>query len=217
MQTKYRIWGSVMFAPLAISKTLASLNVSHTIRSGSRLMRVNKGYEQPLAVHVTESLTDYREGTVNFIVSSAAALASTNYPVLKGDIDKCVKAALLSRTLIVPEIRVISYMDYVDQVAKPSFLNKIQTQIYKIQPYKLRKEIQQLVLAYLASKVPKKKIKTVLADNLKLEELLRLIVSEEAGNLRAAVARTNSEGADAVSSDTGFPTFELLYLSKERK
>lgn len=214
---KYRIWASALHSPVQVSYALSELGVSHTLNSGGRKMRVTKAKVQPYAVHVTTVLRDYRANTVNFIVSSGAELATTNYPRLKDKLDivEAVREALLSEKSVVPTVKVVSPMDYVHQVAKPSLLNKIQTQIYKIQPYGLRKQTQQLVLAYMASKITKAQIKKALSDNLKHEALLPLILS--ADSLRDAVARLPAETAEAVAADTGHPTFELLYLSKERK
>jgi hypothetical protein len=216
---KYRIWGSVSHSPIAISYALAKLRVSHTLVSGKRTLVVDKKREQPVPVHVTPHLKDYRKGTVNFIVASAAELATTNYPLLStlhtdSLIDE-VREALLKRVEIVPAVTEMLPIDYVNQVAKPSLLNKIQTQIYKIQPYSLRKTTQHLVLGYLKSEISESKIRKALADNLKHEELLPLVLA--ARPLREAVARLAQEPLEKVAAESGYPTFELLYISKERK
>ena len=216
---KYRIWGSPYHSSVELSYALSNLNVSHTITSGKKTVVVNKGKVQPLAVHVTPNLRDYREGAVNFIVASAAELSMTNYPLIgyRDDLVAAVKAALTKSHLsaIVPVIKEISHIDYVNQIAKPSLLNKIQTQIHRIQPYALRKQTQQLVLSYLKSNISETQIKRALSDNLKHEELLPLVLS--ASPLRAAAARLATEPVEKVAAETGFPTFELLYISKERK
>lgn len=214
---RYRVWASARYSTVELSFALSKLGVSHTINTGGRKMRVTKAKEQPMAVHVTSVLKDYKENTVNFIVASAAELATTNYLRMKDTQDLCamVKTALLDEKMIVPTVKSVSPIEYVNQVAKPSLLNKIQTEIYRIQPYGLRKQTQQLVLAYMASKLTKAQIKKALADNLKHETLLPLILS--ADSLRNAVARLPAETPEAIAADTGHPTFEILYLSKERK
>lgn len=214
---RFRIWSTFMLSPLALSDELRSLNVSHKVDLGSRQKaQVDCGFAQPRAVIITvwqKGVPKYVEDAVNFIVAPQGMLKATNFPLLK-DLAG-VKAALLSPRAIKPVVELPSPLGYVDAVAKPSILNKIQTQIYHIQPYKFRKEVQALVLAYMNSKVSTARLKRELKDNLKCELLLRLLI--EASAHREAVARLKNQSVEQVALETGIPTFELLYLSKERK
>lgn len=212
----YRIHATPRYSPWEISQALASLRVTHTVTSNRRTVRVNRRLAQPLAVHVTDDICGYRKGAVNFIVASLAELELTNFtPLTQKPLEAAIKEALLVKTTIVPEVRNLSAIDYVNMVAKPSLLNKIQTEIYKIQPYGLRKQTQALVLDYLNSRISKKGLRNALSNNLKHEALLPLVLSAE--SLRNAVARLAKETPEVIAADTGHPTFELLYLSKERK
>lgn len=212
----YRIYGTSKHSPLQISHALSALRVSHTLTVNRETRIVNKKRPQPRAVHVTDELAGYRKGAVNFIVASLAELGMTNYmPLAYQDLTDALKCALLSDSTINPKITKLSELDYVNLVAKPSLLNKIQTEIYKIQPYALRKQTQQTVLDYLNSRVSKKGLRDALSNNLKHETLLPLVLSAE--SLRNAVARLDKETPEEIAADTGHPTFELLYLSKERK
>lgn len=211
----YRIYGTARYSTWELSNTLRSLRVSHTVTTGKKTLRVALGHPQPRAVHVTDELEGYRKGAVNFIVSSLAQLQTTNYLPLSGNVAEAVKAALLSKATITPEVKKLTALDYVNMVAKPSLLNKIQTEIYRITPYALRKQTQQVVLDYMNSRLSKKGVKEKLSSNLKLEGVLELVLS--ADSLRNAVARLPNESVEQVAADTGHPTFELLYLSKKRK
>lgn len=212
----YRIYGTARHSTWELSNILRSLRVSHTVTTTKKTVKVNLGHPQPRHVHVTDELEGYRKGAVNFIVSSLAQLQTTNYfPLDANNLTQAVKAALLSKETLTPEVAHLSAMDYVNMVAKPSLLNKIQTEIYRITPYALRKQTQQIVLDYLNSRLSKKGVKNKLSSNLKLEGVLELVLS--ADSLRDAVARLSSETVEQVAADTGHPTFELLYLSKTRK
>jgi hypothetical protein len=179
--------------------------------------RIKKPFDQPMPVHVSDSVKDYRAKTVNFIVASLAELSLTNFTSLQieDNLLSSLKAALTKPVFIKPTFKVLTSMDYVNQVAKPSLLNKIQTEIYKIQPYALRKQTQVIVLDYFNNRISQRQLKQMMSNNLKQEAILPLLM--QAQSLRDAVARLGKETVEEVAASTGHPTFELLYLSKERK
>lgn len=216
MKSERSVYCTAWYSPLEISHTLAKLSVTHTLNVDRELRLIDRKKAQPLAVHVTQDIKDTRKA-VNFIVASAAELELTNYLPLPLDLSlkEAIKGALLEAKKIVPHVSRRSSMDYVNLVAKPSLLNKIQTEVYRIQPYPLRKQTQLIVLDYFNSKISVRRLKSILSDNLKHETLLPLLIS--ATSLRDAVARLKSETVEEVSASSGHPTFELLYLSKERK
>ena len=215
MQPKVCVYSTSMYSPLEISYALSRLNVSHVLECRGVRKKITRPKPQPKAVYVTDSLTNYRPEAVNFIVSCIAELGLTNYtPLSSGTLEDVLKDALIKQVEIVPSVTVMSDMDYVNAVAKPSILNKIQTEVYRLNPYALRKQTHAIVLDYLNSKISKRKLKEVLSRNLKQEALLPLLLS--ADSLRNAVARLSKETPEEIEADTGHPTFELLYLSKER-
>lgn len=219
------VFGTARYSPFELSVTLKDLRVSHTYKVRASVPNrvcvekmVNCGYPQPHWVHVTDSLDFLKEGAVNFISAAFSELALTNIPSLSVlSLEKAIKDALANdaKQSVLPQVEELSPMDYVNIVAKPSLLNCIQTTVYKINPYALRKEIQEMILNFLNSRVSIAQMKNTLKGNLKLEQLIPMIM--EALPLRDAVARLKTESLEAVSLDTGFPTFELLYISKVRK
>jgi hypothetical protein len=223
MNSKYIVFCTSSYSPLEISISLRRLNISHSRNIGGAVKRVDRKRDQPLSVHVTDILTDFKPNTVNFIVAAKAELGLTNFVDVatvsngEGDLDRLLVRALTNPKLIVPKIKVLTPMDYVHQVAKPSLLNKIQTEIHKIQPYALRKQAQALVLDFLNNRISDRQLKQAMSDNLKLEILLPKVL--EASSLRDAVKRLKAgkETVEEVAISTGHPTFELLYISKERK
>lgn len=212
----YRIFCTSMYSPIEISYALAKLKVSHQLNANGTLLSMKKG--SVTKGYISSNCRDYKKDAVNFIVSAGAELALTNFIPLATDVPllKAVSAALKSDLKITPEIKQMDALDYVHQVAKPSLLNKIQTEIYKISPYQLRKQTQAQALAYLANKMSKRHLVRALSDNLKHEQLLPLLLA--ADSLRDAVAAVQAGGSvEEVAKQTGHPTFELLYISKERK
>lgn len=220
---KYVAFCTSAYSPLEISISLRRLNVSHTRSINGESRKINRKLSQPMPVHVSDYVTDLRPKTVNFIVAAKAELSLTNYVDLStlkdrgSDLDSLLAYALTNLRWVVPSVQILSPMDYVNQVAKPSLLNKIQTEVYKIQPYALRKQTQALILDYLNSRVSDRQIKQAMSNNLKLELILPMVL--EAKSLRDAVARLKigKETVEEVALATGHPTFELLYISKERK
>lgn len=214
---KSKVWATSIYSPMEISEALRKLKVSHVLSTGRRELVFDSKRKQPSPVRIASDLNDVSLTSINFIVASIAELNLTNYKMLpRIELTEALKTALQDKSTIKPKVRVLSPIDYVEQVARPSLLNKVQTEIYKIQPYALRKQTNAIVLSYLNSKISKKKLRKLLADNLKHEALLPLLLS--ADSLRDAVAEVaKGQAVEQVAEASGHPTFELLYLSKERK
>ena len=214
-QPKYIIYGTHEYSVVEISYALSALRVSHDVEFKSHSAHVDRRKTQPKNVVVTDNPKGFKKGCVNFITAPGAALDLTNWPRLRGPIREALKKALIAQVSVVPSTKILSYIDYVNLVAKPSVLNLIQTEVYKINPYALRKQTHQIVLDYLNSRISKRNLKDMLSKNLKHEALLPLLLS--ADSLRSAVAMVGKKTVEEIEAETGHPTFELLYLSKERK
>ncbi len=214
-QDKFIIYGTSEHSIVEISYALSALRVSHDMIFKSHSARVNRRKVQPKHVIVTDNSKGFKKGCVNFITAPSSALDLTNWPRLRGPLVESLKRALTTQVSVVPSTKILSYLDYVNLVAKPSVLNLIQTEVYKINPYALRKQTHQIVLDYLNSKISKRNLKDMLSKNLKHEALLPLLIS--ADSLRNAVAMIGKKTVEEIAAETGHPTFELLYLSKERK
>lgn len=214
------VFATPLYSSWQLSDALTQLRVSHSVcakRKTQPPMVRNLRRQQPRWVHVTTDVRDIKSGSVNFITASYAELSLTNYPRLRedlGDIDATLRHALNNLVSTVPRVESRQPMDYVNEVSKPSLLNNIQTQLYKIQPYSLRKETQASVLSYFASKTSRNKIVRELERSFKTTGLIPLI--DEGAKLRDAVARLKQEPLELVAEQTGISTFDLLYLSKVR-
>ncbi len=205
-----KVYGTSLYSVLDISETLKELKVSHWVKT--------KKYHAPPrgAVLVTDGVDLWERPFTNFIVSSAAELSLTNFPRLAGvGLKEDVAAALKQGRATRPQVRVLTHEDYVNWLAKPSVLNLIQTEMYRIQPYSLRKRTQQLILDFFNSRISPRALTRELQSNLKQEGLIPLI--NQAMYIRDAIARLDKEELGHVSETAGVPTFELLYLTRAGK
>jgi hypothetical protein len=171
-------------------------------------------------------LQNARERCVLFVCDGLAALNFTNMNKdlwvenRIGHLDECLAGALVrsgtrdtshSWELTVCEPAIA---DYVRAAVKPSFLNRIQALFHKITPYAKSKETRTLCIAYLAGGIGIAALRRYLKTSLKFADLLVLMDSAAALNLRAAVAALKSKPLEAVAQEFGVETFELLYIVK---
>jgi hypothetical protein len=171
---------------------------------------------------------------IYFVTDARAAIASTNlghnlWEDYRNDLGltftKALKDFLWSSVESNKEWKLEvtepSVLDYVRIASKPSFLNDVQTTIYKITPYALRKEVQSMCISYLAGGTGQHLLKHKLKSSFKLAGLLDLMSSPKAKELREAVGLLKKNTVDEVVASTGFQSFELLYVTrsydKERK
>ena len=224
-----------------VMQNLDSLKVSYSVcgllvskKFWSRQILANRGQVkwsinngQPAWIVVADSLqaalrlpelqTDY----ILIICDSDVALKSSNANYVEYKDNNTIKTILkLSLKSKLPnnwKLTVVedNIMGYVKIASKPSFLNFIQTEIYRITPYALRKNVQGLVIAYLDSNVPFKTLKSKLQSSYKLNTLLELAADSKALNLRKAVAAfKSSKNLEATALEYGVETFEILYVTR---
>lgn len=220
---KIAIWASSAYSEWDISDTLRGLCVTHTVdpRDQTKACKlVNMRMDQPKEVHITTCLKTVRPQAVNFIVASYGELAATNIPILpfvnSNTLEESLKTALLSDTQVVMKVQKFSSVDYINYVAKPSLLNKIQTELLRIQPYSLRVEARDAVLAYFNSRMSKRTVVSFLNKNLRLERLKDAILLGD--DLKAAVALlVELSDVEVVATRTGVPAFDIMYLTNAGK
>ena len=223
-------FGIAYHTPLQVSEALRSLRMSHTIAGGFRylqmdvdgLARVQPVWPAVVDVKGVSRLYLTRSPVVLFVCDSLAALMDTN--VDRSFIDEAVSAVVkVKRALLSIDFdahwkfrrKEATVADYVAVASKPSFLSNIQTAIYKINPYALRKEVQNLAIQYLASNVGVTKLKSKLNSSVRLEPLAQLMLSPKAQDLKEAVRMyQRTQDVEVVAKDSGFATFELLYIVK---
>ncbi len=209
------VYGTSTYSLYEISSALRKLRVSHSIVNGAKRMEVNLNKPQPKQVLLLENPAKVDPTAVNFIVASAAQLSLTTCSRLRGlPIVDAVKDALLRDELAPFEVNTWTAMDYVTSIAKPSKLNFIQTELLRIQPYSLRKEASAMMLKFFRGTASARAVSQTMRKSSKLTKLWELI--QDYSELRDAVARLSNETPEQVSTSTGIPTFELLYISRAK-
>lgn len=217
-------------SPLQIASTLTNLRISHTLVNSDLCLRTNDFHlakEQPAwpvilpSVHAVSKYKCDMENQILFVCDSLALLSTCNMGILRPqDIEasmrRSLEYAIANPMLGWKLVRVEpSITDYVSGATKPSYLNEVQTLLYKISNYDLRKEIQGLIIGCLAGAESRTKLAAKLASNHKLDELRILVKDPKFNLLRDAVAMHQRGSAiEVVASATGFENFEILYITR---
>lgn len=212
-------------APVQICQALTQLQVSHS----TLMSDFNLGFAQPSWVGVIPGVsympryTSRKSRQILFICDSLALLSTCNIRILNtnditmlGDVVK--RALEHSAEYPLEDWELVrnepTTNEYVHSATKPSYLNFIQTALYKISNYPLRKEVQGLIIKYLNSDIKLQPLMVKLNSNLKLQELAVLLKDEKAVVLRNAVAAfRTSKNLEAVSKEFKTETFEILYVT----
>ena len=156
------------YSPLQMSRGLASWGFQHVICSYVPTdfryrTRIIKGkYKNLPAVPVVcvglDSISKFKKSDdtnyVLFVCDAPPKLTHTNLegmPEPNQPLNLRLKAALLYpwKTDLVIALDEPSLSEYIEQASKPSVLRTLQTLLYKIHPYSLRKDMQAGIFAYL--------------------------------------------------------------------
>jgi hypothetical protein len=208
---------------------MTSLKVGHTLVSGKiktihtqrNVSRVQPAW--PVILPSLAAVDKYQcdiSPQILFVCDALALLSNCNLRIIRMEgLEQNIKDALAYATAnpeqnswklqkVEPTIA-----DYVNHATKPSFLNNLQTAIYKIAPYDLKKKIQTSIIGYLAGTVSKTSLMAQLNANLKLDTLRRLMLDPKATELKDAVAMyAKTKSIEVVTATTGFESFEILYI-----
>jgi hypothetical protein len=223
--TILQAYGIIDCSPIQISEALRALNLSHTLEGGTRRLTYDGlCKEQPVWPVVVDHVRNIHrvsgERLVLFVTDCRALLATTNlstflWPDNRGpSLQASIKSALVSAHRVNSDWSLVSKepttLEFVNSATKPSFLNLIQTQIYRVTPYALRKEVQQVIIAYLAGIESYTVMHRKLKSSLKLQTLYELLHLQKAKDLREAVLMGGD--VEEVAKSTGFAPFELRYI-----
>lgn len=219
----------VLASPMDVSNALSSLNISHGVVSASlrsEVSEIHLGTKQPSwpivvpSVRAVPRFKASRKSQILFICDSLAQLSLCNVRVMKPQDLKRGLPAALDYAIENPldwklEMRTISFDEYVTANTKPSFLNGVQTELYRITPYDLRRTTQAIVIAYLAGTESRKNLMTKLNSSYKLDRLKALLADPKCAELKDAVAEySRTQNVELAAETHKVATFEILYLSK---
>lgn len=225
-------FGIIDLSPIELSELFTKLKISHgylgRIRNHTSY-RVVDGLcaQQPAWPIILDDLSLIRRGCIEqvnilFVIASRAELSHCNLSTRlwpeNRELDplKTLKQSLLdvdlSKSWSLKNTQP-SIQQYVNAATKESFLNHVQTALYKITPYALRKETQEKCIAYLAGHLSMHQLKMKLNSSYKLDNLSQLMLSPKAKALRDAVIQLKHESVEQVAKTSGFEPFELRYIS----
>lgn len=231
----YGIFGIYHKSCLEVCQSLNDLNISYTVygKEYNQIKRVeNKLKVMP--VYVIDGL--YRAGRldnlapgIQIICDSQPALAKSNvsrklYPGLT--LRNALKQALLqakenrlSKKKKVLKTRSLTLQEVLKSATTYSFLNGIQTALYKITPYTLRKESQKQIISYFYGDTSYTALISKLESSAKLATLLALCKDQQAKALRQAciLARKDMSKVEKVAKASGFASFEIVYIIKSHE
>lgn len=219
----------VLASPLQLSAELTGLRVSHVLIDSSLQARPtvkDVAKRQPAWPVILPSLQAFKrhwlpyDQQILYVCGSVNELKTTNLRVIKDWKESLPKSLVYAvanplRNDWKLEVKEPTMEDFVHVATKPSFLNHVQAEIYKLTPYDLRRTVQAMVISYLAGVEGFGKLKQKLASSYKLDRLKALMADPQCQVLRDAVAdyrRTQDE--EAAAKAHGVETFEIMYLFK---
>lgn len=225
-------YGLVDCAPIQISLTLKRLHMSHTVLGWKSQQLEVDGLtrEQPVWPVVIDGIKNVNrvqtphDRCVYFVCDGRAALNYANlsralWPENRPHaLVESIKQSLIQATTNPIdwklEVNEPNIVEYVKVAVKPSFINHIQAIVQKITPYAKSKETRLVCIAYLAGGVGIQALRRYLKSSLKFSDLLVLMDSDAALNMRNAVAALKTKSIETVTEEFGVESFELMYIVK---
>lgn len=226
-------WASVFYSPLQLSQALRSLQVSHSTyafvqsdqESRYRHRISDFGYEQPAWPIILTSVLDMgkldkinRSPLIVFVCDSYATLSHTNITMMPntGCIVDDVKQCLLNSK---PgpfdfQFKIPKITDFVAIAAKPSFINKLQTATYKINPYALRVDLQKKFVLHIAGRISRKRVRDAAKQSLRSESIIMPLLEDPDCQKLIEVVKAVKNGADVydVANRYNIESFDVNYI-----
>lgn len=217
---------------IKVSEQFIALNISHSILTKNKLQVVERvvdlGVTQPAWPVLMDTLSCVNRVLINrspqilFVCDSLSSIELCNISQIKtDDLKSTLRKALIYAVANPIENGWVltskepSLEEYVKAVTKPQILNEIQTLLYKIAPYALRKEVQAMVISYLAGDLQQSVLRAKLQSSYKLTDILNICFDAKAENLRKAVIAFNKcKNIDLVSSEYNIHSFQILYITR---
>lgn len=223
-----------------ICQTLSQMNKSYEIygkKFNEYKQVLAKSTRQVFPIYVVDSLKRAKKlisrntlsSGLMIICDSHPALQKTNtskllYPgiKLKQAIAKAIaecKDKKQNKKHVQLQVDALKLKEVLKVATTYSFLNGIQTALYKITPYSLRKNTQIAIISYFYGDLPYTRLITHLESSNKLKTLLELCKDKQAKALREACieARQNPEKVEKIAKASGFASFEIVYIIKSHR
>ena len=230
-----KAWGVLEHTPLMLSFVLKSLNVSHSVMActgpNCKYREIyGTANEQPAWPVVMQSISELNrveqhvpyDRIIAFVFDSRAQIMNSNLTVWSPCIDMYneLQTILLQEDPVPFELKLneLSAMDYVKIASKPSVLSEIQTLWCKVNPYSLRKTIQEFVIRYLCSDIGETSMRRELNHSVHGADIYRLVTGG-GGQLKQAVAavRTGAADVDEAAAKFNIDPFDIRFLLNSLK
>lgn len=232
----YGIYGIYHKSLYEICQTLSQLHVNYCLygEKFNQYRQIKVKEKQSLSIYLVESLARAKklhelEPGLMIVLDSISALKRSNvnkllYPGLK--LKQAIKRAIAEckdkkkqNKQIELKVEPLRLGEVLKVATTYSFLNGIQTALYKITPYSLRKETQTKIISYFYGDTSYTDLMLHLDSSSKLDKLAALCKDKQAKALREACleARSNPAKIDRIAKASGFASFELLYIIKSHQ
>lgn len=232
----YGIYGIYHKSLYEICQTLSQLKVNYYIygEKFNQYKQVKVKEKQSFNVYLVESLSRAKkiyelEPGLMIVLDSISALKKSNvskllFPglklkqAIKKAIAECKERKKQSKEVEL-KVEPLRLGEVLKVATSYSFLNGIQTALYKITPYSLRKETQTKIISYFYGDTSYTELMLHLDSSAKLDKLASLCKDKQAKALREACleARSNPEKIDRIAKASGFASFELMYIIKSHQ
>lgn len=232
----YGIYGIYHKSLHEICQTLSQLNLNYSIfgEKFNQYKQVKNKEKQSFAIYIVESLDRAKklhalDSGLMIILDSIPALKKANvskllYPGLK--LKQAIKKAIFeckerkkNNKLLSLKVEPLRLGEVLKVATTYSFLNGIQTALYKITPYDLRKNTQIKVISYFYGDLAYRDLMQHLESSSKLDRLKTLCKDKQAKALREACleVRNNPDKVNKIAKASGFASFELVYIIKSHQ
>lgn len=232
----YGIYGIYHKSLYEVCQTLSQINRSYDIygEKFNEYKHIKSSKKQSIPIYAVQSLkraqklSKLKPGLM-IICDSYPALKKSNvskllYPGFKlkqaiyKAINECKERKRLDKKIAL-KVEPLRLKEVLKTATTYSFLNGIQTALYKITPYSLRKQSQIAIISYFYGDLPYNKLILHLESSAKLKTLLDLCKDKQAKALREACieARHNPNKLEKIAKASGFASFEIVYIIKSHK
>jgi len=228
-----KAWGVLEHTPLVLSNVLSQLNVSHSVMAcagpNCQYRELHgTGGEQPAWPVVMQNINelnrvhDYveRDRIIAFVFDSKAAITNSNLTIWSPCIDMYTELQTLllqeDKEPFKLELRELSALDYVKIASKPSVLSELQSAWCKVNPYSLRKKVQEVIVLYLCADLSKTTMRRTLEFTIH-GKLIEDLLAKDGQTLKSAVSMARLKSVDEAATHYDIDPFDINYLLSSRK
>lgn len=229
-----KAWGVSSLTPLDISRELEKLRVSHSnigyCTQTSQYVRRARDFRikgqgkwpvvlDSIAAYHRLSTLERKKNLILYVFCSKQEILHTNLDLWIPNKQNLRQSLIYSLTTLDEgkEFKLEEYEPtlemHIDLAARPSALSDLQTAYYKINPYEHRKQVQEVVILYLASEVGESKLERTLRTTLRGEELLGMLNTVECQNLKEAITYARAgNSVEEAAAKFNVEGFDISYI-----